>query len=272
MKKVVVSLLIVVLLIAPGVYQKAYALTDCNFLDNGNNTWLLQGNCTTDTTIIAPHGYTVNGQGYNVNGVDPFGGHFVGAVLQAPIGGVAHFTNITVSVSNLADFCDEGTARLRGILFENAGGSVTNSHVLNIRQGVSSGCQEGNAIEIRNAPFDNTGIDVSVTISGNTVTNYQKTGILANGSVGATISNNVVTGVGPVNYIAQNGIQIGFGGTATIAGNTISGNNYTPESFVSCGILFFQADGVKASKNTRFDNERDQCNFGKGGGTFNPSQ
>ncbi len=44
-----------------------------------------------------------------------------------------------------------------------------------------------------------------------------------------------------------------------------------PKSFVACGFLIFGADGVRASSNDPFDNERNQCNFGKGGGTFNPS-
>ena len=34
----------------------------------------------------------------------------------------------------------------------------------------------------------------------------------------ATIENNIVTGIGPTDLIAQNGIQIGFGATGTISG------------------------------------------------------
>jgi nitrous oxidase accessory protein NosD len=103
------------------------------------------------------------------------------------------------------------------------------------------------------------------------VSNYQKNGITANGSIAATIAGNVVTGDGPITYIAQNGIQVGFGATATVKNNTVSGNNYSPVSDVACGILLYQADGVKSSGNSLFANERDNCNFGKGGGTFNPN-
>jgi hypothetical protein len=85
------------------------------------------------------------------------------------------------------------------------------------------------------------------------------------------VSNNVVTGEGPISYIAQNGIQISYGASATVKGNTISGDNYTPTSYVACGLLIYQAGGVNASSNTLFNNERNQCNFGKGGGQFNPS-
>jgi hypothetical protein len=78
------------------------------------------------------------------------------------------------------------------------------------------------------------------------------------------------TGVGPVDYIAQNGIQIGFGGTAIVQENQVSGNDYTPRSFVSCGLLIFDADGVRASQNHYASNERNVCVFGRGGGEFNP--
>lgn len=240
----------------------------CSFTTSGT-TMTLNGDCQTDHTILVQDGFNLDGAGYTITAIDPDSGHFLGAVIKNG-GSTANVTNLSVTTSDLANICDGGDDRLRGILFDGAGGSITNNTVVDINQG-ASGCQEGNGIEVRNAPFDSTGTDLAVTISGNTVTNYQKNGITANGSVAATITDNVVTGAGPVNYIAQNGIQIGFGGTAIIQDNTVSGNNYTPVDTVACGILYFEADGVKASKNTRFDNERDQCNFGKGGGTYNPS-
>ncbi len=210
----------------------------------------------------------MNGNGFTITAVDPTGDHFHGAVVKNG-GGTANVVNLTVEALALADVCDGGNDRLRGILFDGASGSITGNTVRSVNQG-SSGCQEGNGIEVRNEPFDNTGADLAITISGNVVTNYQKNGITVNGSVAATITNNTVSGAGPVNYIAQNGIQIGFGGTATIKGNSVSGNNYTPTSDLACGILYFEADGVKASNNTLFANEKDICNFGKGGGKITP--
>jgi hypothetical protein len=262
----VVSLATVLLVVA--VAQPAFATTTCTFTTVGT-TDTLATNCTTDATILVLDGHTLNGNGFTITAMDPTGGHFVGPVVKNG-GSVANVTNLTVEASGLLDVCDAGNDRLRGIMFDGAAGSITSNTVRNINQGLS-GCQEGNAIEVRNAPFDNTGTDLSVTISFNTVTNYQKNGITANGSVAATITNNTVTGSGPVNYIAQNGIQVGFGGTATLKNNAVSGNNYTPVSDVACGLLYFEADGVKASNNNVFANERDICNFGKGGGKFNPA-
>ena len=180
--------------------------------------------------------------------------------------------NTTVQASNLRTACDDGVDRLRGILFDGARGTITNNVVTNVEQSPNGdGCQEGNAIEVRNAPFTKAGADLSVVITNNMITQYQKSGIVANGWVAATIRNNSVTGDGPVNFIAQNGIQVGFAATAVVKMNTSSGNYYTPKSDLACEFLIYQADGVSASGNNFFNNERNQCNFGKGGGTYKPS-
>lgn len=239
--------------------------------------YTLLADCTTDHTVVVPQnlgGSVFDGNSHSITGVDPAGSHFLGAVVQAE-GGPSNITvkNLTVTVSGLTDTCDAGGDRLAGIRFDGVGGAITNNHVTDIEQGATgqSGCQEGNAIDVRNAPFTTAGPDFKVTISGNTVTDYQKTGILANGSVAATITGNTVTGDGPVSYIASNGIQVGFGATAIVKNNSASGNWYTPTSDIACGLLIYQADGVHASSNNFFNNERNQCNFGKGGGTFKPS-
>jgi hypothetical protein len=242
----------------------------CLFSDNAlTTTRTLLGDCSTSETILVPNGWTLDGDGHTISAYDPEGDHFRGAVV-ANGGTVAHVTDVTVTTYDLADVCDDGADRLRGIMLDGAAGSITNNRVIDLNQGLS-GCQEGNAIEVRNAPFDTTGTDLAVTISGNEVTGYQKTGILANGSVLATILNNEVVGWGPTGVIAQNGIQIGFGGSGVIRGNSVSGNFYTGPD-LGCGILFFQADGARQQSNTLFANERDVCNFGRGGGNVKPGK
>jgi hypothetical protein len=42
--------------------------------------------------------------------------------------------------------------------------------------------------------------------------------------------------------------------------------DYTPAGTTSCGILLYQAAGVKVQQNKLFANEASMCNFGKGGG------
>ncbi len=159
--------------------------------------------------------------------------------------------NLTVTVSGLADACDAGDDRLRGILFEGASGSIKDTIVRDINQG-ASGCREGNAIEVRNAPFDGTHPNTKIVqVEYNVVSRYQKTGILANGDVQVEVDSNTVTGLGPVSYIAQNGIQLGFGALGDVQENKVSGNAYVGTSAASGGILLFSASsGILVNHNT----------------------
>jgi parallel beta-helix repeat protein len=238
----------------------------CDFRISGD-TMTLVADCVTDHTILVPDEFTLDGAGHKITAVDPAGNHFRGAVVMNA-GDFAKVKNVEITASGLADICDGGVDRLRGILFDDASGSITNVNVHGVRQGLS-GCQEGNAIEVRNFAVSQT--LRSVTIANNTVSEYQKNGITVNGTVNGTVTGNTVTGAGPITYIAQNGIQVGFGGSALIRGNIVSGNYYTPASDTACGLLFYEATGVKQQANTLFANEVNLCNFGRGGGKGNPS-
>ena len=78
-----------------------------------------------------------------------------------------------------------------------------------------------------------------------------------------SISNNTVTGQGVVDYIAQNGIQIGRGATGSITGNTVIGNAYSGAGGASsAGILVFggaaygpYSTGVSIMSNTLTGND-----------------
>ncbi len=236
--------------------------------DTTAKTIRLRGDCATTHTLAIEDGYTLDGDGHSITAYDPASGHFLGAIV-ANGGATASVTDVELTSYRLHDVCDGGGDRLRGILFDGASGSITDVRVHGVRQGLS-GCQEGNAIEARNVDAS-AGTQMAVTISGNTVSDYQKNGITANGNVAATITGNTVTGDGQIDYIAQNGIQVGFGATALIRGNTVTGNWYTPESFVACGLLYFEAEGVKQQANSLDENERNLCNFGRGGGNFDAS-
>ena len=255
----------------PVVIGIELGVTQCHFSDNAlTQTRTLLNDCETSSTILVPNGWTLDGAGHSITAVDPSNGHFKGAVVRNA-GVVAGVRNLTVTADdNLADICDGGDDRLRGILLDGASGSILNSHVLGINQG-ESGCQEGNGIEVRNAPFDATGVDKTVLVHGNEVRDYQKGGIVANGSVNVTVTGNTVQGAGPIGYIAQNGIQVGFGGTGLVESNSVSANYYTG-SDLGCGLLFVDADGVKQKRNTFAGNERDLCNFGRGGGSPSSSR
>jgi hypothetical protein len=256
-------------------------LGDCTVTVSGSSptVYTLVADCTTDQTILVPQivgGSVFDGNGHKITGVDPTGGKFLGAVVQAQTGAnLITVMNLTVTVSNLMDACDDGANRLRGVLFDGVSGTIQNNTVTDIEQGSGglSGCQEGNGIEVRNAPFapDPAGPRPSVTVSANTVSDFQKGGVVANGSVASITTGNTVIADGKINYIAQNGIQVAFNATALVKNNSSSGNWYPPSSYTACGFLIYQADGVKASNNSLFNNEKNLSNFGKGGGTFKPS-
>jgi hypothetical protein len=233
-----------------------------------STTMTLVADCTTDHTITVPPGVTLDGADHTITAVDPPGGgdaHFVGAVVQNG-GSIASVENLGVT-ANVATRCDEFPASLAGIRFDGASGSITGNTVNGLQQSTSGdGCQEGNAIEVRNTLG---GARPSVTVSGNTAVDYQKTGVLAKGVVSATITGNTVGGYGPVSFIAQNGVQVSLGATAQVSGNSISDNYYTGAD-LACGLLLYEAGGVKTSKNTFSGNEKDLCNFGRGGGKTKP--
>ncbi|HVH15730.1 MAG TPA: hypothetical protein VNA15_08445, partial [Candidatus Angelobacter sp.] len=88
------------------------------------------------------------------------------------------------------------------------------------------------------------------TISGSTINQYQKGGIVARDLDSVHIRNNDVTGLGPFELIAQNGIELGFSSTCGptlstsnvdhVTGNTVTGNIYTQgaeKGVISTGIL-----------------------------------
>jgi hypothetical protein len=164
----------------------------------------------------------------NVTGATIFGANYFGVVVNGDVG--------TVAVN------------------------VKGSTIHDIGETPLDGTQHGNAIYYRAL---GTGT-ASGTVSGNTLTNYQKGGITANGNVSATITNNIVTGQGPVPYIAQNGIQVGYGAKATVTGNTVTGNAYTGNNGASSGGILVVGGpayalpytvGLSITKNTLMGND-----------------
>jgi Glycine rich protein len=167
---------------------------------------------------------------------------------------------------------DVSGANYFGVVANAASVNVSNSSVHDIGETQPNGSQHGVGVIYTTVdPGGLTGTSASGTLSGSTVTHYQKNGVVVSGSgAAATVKSNTVTGYGMIDYIAQNGIEVASGATASVTGNTVSGDWYTPKSFVACGLLFFQAGGVKQSGNSLFNNEVNLCNAGRGGGNYKP--
>ena len=236
----------------------------CSTSTSGTTITLL-ADCTETTPFVVPDGFTLDGAGHTLTAADPSATQaFVGAAVRNG-GAQMYVENLhVVGASNVLD-CNTFT----GIDFVDGGGSVESTTIDNMLRGGYTGCQNGLGIHA----LDNGVTPVSLVVDGNQVTRYNKNGITIDGSaITATVRNNTVTGAGPLGsgYAAQNGIQIGYGASAVVSGNTVSGNWYTPKSDVACGLLFYQASGVKQQGNNLFDNEVDLCNAGRGGGKVTP--
>jgi hypothetical protein len=130
-----------------------------------------------------------------------------------------------------------------------------------------SGCQNGEGIRV--GARGGIGGPGHATIDNVVVTHYQKNGITVSGTdTTARITNTTVTGFGANDLIAQNGIQVSAGAAATISTSTIRDNDYTPKSFVACGLLWFDANGLNDDTNVYLNNERDKCGFNGRGGSY----
>jgi hypothetical protein len=121
------------------------------------------------------------------------------------------------------------------------------------------------------------------TIDSSTVYAYQKGGIVINHNSNVNTTNTIVNGLGPVDSIAQNGIQYSRGATGVIRGNTVSNNFYTGTAgfladgsscgtsttspcppgrrFVSTGILLFDIDPSNIQRGQNDINNGNQRNF-----------
>jgi hypothetical protein len=165
--------------------------------------------------------------------------------------------NAAVTISHLTvDGANDGLTDCSidaiGIYYQNASGTITSNAVRNVLLPTGlQGCQDGLAINVES----NIGTP-AVTISNNSVRNYDKNGItasgLGNGSPGpnVTVTANTVIGLGATAVIAQNGIQIGFGATGTVTGNSVADDIYTGPTYGSSGILIYASNGVTVSSNT----------------------
>ncbi|HSY30468.1 MAG TPA: right-handed parallel beta-helix repeat-containing protein [Verrucomicrobiae bacterium] len=140
---------------------------------------------------------------------------------------------------------------LIGIYFKNSAGRITDSVARNqILDARDEGCQVGLGIDV-----ESDSGNPAVTVSNNSVHNYQKNGITAGGpgtggGPAMAITNNTVVGIGATPAIAQNGIQVGFGASGKVASNTVADDLYTGSAAAGTGILIYASTGITVSGNS----------------------
>jgi hypothetical protein len=166
-------------------------------------------------------------------------------------------------------------ANYYGVVADGATVDISNSSIHDIGETPFNGAQHGVGVLYTTVHQDGSTTAPHAaqgTLSGSTISKYQKNGVVVSGSgASVTLQNNTVTGQGPIPYIAQNGIEIASSASALVKGNTVSGNWYTGPTYTACGLLFYQAGGVKQQANSLFANQTNLCNAGRGGGnTYTP--
>lgn len=186
----------------------AFATATCTptgfFRDNINMTAALINPSGTVTGTVDAKGCNVgvyydNGTG-SVNKADIYGANYFGVLVNGDV------NNVSVNVQN--------------------------SNIHDIGESPLNGDQHGVAIYYREFGTGST----AGKIWSNNISYYQKGGIVANGTgTNVDIKGNTVNGQGPVSYIAQNGIQIGYGANAQVRNNTVTGNSYTGKNYAASG-------------------------------------
>ncbi len=140
------------------------------------------------------------------------------------------------------------SANYYGVLNNGAHVDIHDSTVYDIGDTPFTGAQHGVAI------YFALGSNSDGDIDGNVIWNYQKGGITVNGPSSANVENNTVIGQGPILYIAQNGIQFGYGALGHISRNLVSANSYTgAQPTDGGGIVLVGGDGYGGAIETGID-------------------
>jgi len=192
------------------------------------------------------------------NGLDLSSKKHWGATIKAPAAMVGSKAIVQVTGAQdvrITDFVISGpggggcdSIRWGVRLDGGASATIEKNHITMIRDAGTSGCQNGVGILVGRQSETQT---ATATIRDNLIDDYQKNGLTVDNTGSyANITHNVITGPGPIDYIATNGAQISRGATADVDHNTISDNIYTPQSTVSTNILLFQSGAVNIDHNT----------------------
>jgi hypothetical protein len=221
------------------------ATGSCTFTTKGM-TMMLNGNCTTSTTIYVPNGVTLDGQNHTITVGDPASGSFNGAVI-ANAGAAMNVQNLTI-VGATQTGADDCNRVFNGVAFMAASGSISNVNLSGIGL-PETGCQLGRAILV---DAIGSATRQSVKIENNTVTNYNKNGIDVRGKVDAKIDGNTVAGLAS-DLIIRNGIVVRTGASAQVWSNTVSGNTSAAFPQSATGLLVLDGATVNLTKQNMLD-------------------
>ncbi len=247
----------------PTVQQGVYAVAP------GGTVQVAPGTYTEQVTIDKAMTLTGAGEGQTTIDLPPspqavpsaLSGHSTvyGIDVTAPASGVT-ISNLTVegsSATNGVDGCQNGMA---GIGFENASGTVDGVALPDWAPQSGVGCGSGQGVQVETG----TNGTANVTVKNSAVTNYGKSGIFAGGAGAALTATGDTVTSSPTSGVATNGIEVDYGASGSVSGNTVSGNDYTgtvnsadPQADYAAGVLLYGdgANSVSVTGNTLTDNQ-----------------
>jgi parallel beta-helix repeat protein len=135
-----------------------------------------------------------------------------------------------------------------GVYYHDASGSLAHDIVKNVVLSPSLfSCQDGLGVYVNSDAGDTS----NVSMSKDTVSTYDKNGITCD-DAGTTcsVSDSTVTGIGPTNLIAQNGIQLFDAAQGTISDNHVLANSYQLSGASATGLLLDDVGGLSVTGNT----------------------
>jgi nitrous oxidase accessory protein NosD len=223
-------------------------------------TYPEQLSINTSLSIEGDNGAIVMPTNLLANATSPFGTSPIAAAILVTEAANVEIKGLIVDTMNSG--ITQCSPRLIGILYQNSSGSIKHNAVHNTKLSDSlNGCQSGDAIVVQSIG----GGTSKVSIDDNSVHDYQKNGIIGEGlGTEVTITNNVVTGLGPTTGAAQSGIGITFGAKGGILRNTVTDNVWSPCSTPeicqsrqasAIGILIYQSDDVRVAHNSVATNQ-----------------
>jgi hypothetical protein len=216
--------------------------TACSGTLSGS-VFILTADCDTTVPLTIPDGVTLNGAGFTITAHDVTPASFDGSVLSNA-GTSMNIEDLTIMGTGFTmppGVCSRTT--LNGIFFNGAGGSVTNVNVTGITE--NSNCQVGRAIVATGT------VGQTLTITGTTVSDYNKNGIQASGMT-MNVSGSVIGPPAslPPRTTGQNGLVYLDGATGTTSGSAIYGNGYGGVASANVAVLVFGATNVTLTGDT----------------------
>ncbi len=169
--------------------------------------------------------------------------------------------SVAVNISNLTvDGLGKGNinSRFLGVGYFNAGGTVDNCEIKDVRDTPIGGGQHGIGLYAYTTALPQR----IVNVNASHVYGFQKGGITINGAyTTGNVAGCNIDGYGPAGFIAMNGVQLGFGTLGTVVNNQISGCSYTGPGWSSAGVLLYNDPPITGGILVR-SNLIEECQIG----------